>query len=912
MPRRHLVPWTFVCLLVVAPAAFATARAIDLGRSRIAVRRGIARLTVQGTCALHDVAVGQPVSLGVAGMNVTAAAGVAAQRRRSVLVDDDGVPRGRLRLRAIPGHGVRFRARLSAPAPSGPLNPVDVSFRLGDEGCTRTVIFASRVVRDTTKLRYPAKGGPDADGDGARRGDGDCHDGDPGIGPDAVDVCGNGLDEDCTGSDVPCHPPLYPGLRVGDANAGSAAGDLNGDGVLDLVYGTFGSDVGHPVDEVSVLLGRGDGTFVKAAPLTTGVGPSAVAVGDFDADGRDDVVAASGVTGELQVFLATSDGTFVPSTPVTVAPAPLDVAVGRLDANTTLDVVSVQYANGEPGAGTVAVLLGNGDGTFAPPLTVATIDAPAALALADLDADGNTDVAIADHRAQVAVHLGGGDGGLGAPLPLPPTPGNSGGGTALVAARLDADATIDLVVAEPFDEASVFLGNGDGTFAFAGGHPVGGGAVGVGDVDGDGLADVVGPAGVAFGVGGGAFAAPLSVGPGFAGHVLVADLDRDERLDLIVGPWLYLGRGERAFGTRAAPTAFFPQALAVGALDADGIPDLAVAGELEIDSDTGLEVGFLATFLGGADGTPVFRAELPLVTSQTTAIPGVAIGDLDDAGASDVGVAVRPGPGLRLLAGNGDGTLSPLDELPAPPLGFTDLIAADLDADGHGDVVAASGTAREVHVFLGSPGGGFVAPQIHAAGTDVVPFAFQGARLALGFLDGDAILDLAVTSDESDEVAVLRGLGGGDFAPQQRFATGDGPSDVVIADLDGDGDADLAVANGDSRDVSLLLGDGAGGFAPEVRVSTAGPGEPNGSAQPVLVEIAAADVDADGRIDLAVTTLAANDVRLLRNQGGTTFSLEVYGVGSVTRALALADFDASGTPDLAVSHDGGVRILLHR
>jgi hypothetical protein len=141
-------------------------------------------------------------------------------------------------------------------------------------------------------------------------------------------------------------------------------------------------------------------------------------------------------------------------------------------------------------------------------------------------------------------------------------------------------------------------------------------------------------------------------------------------------------------------------------------------------------------------------------------------------------------------------------------------------------------------------------------------------------------------------------------------AVGRQPNDVALADVDGDGNLDVLTANIGSRDVSVLRGNGRGAFTPA-------PGSP------VSVGIAAhlvvaADFDRDGALDLAVTEHDSNDVVLLRGNGRGSFAVAatraraIEGVAPHNHGLVAADFDGDGRLDLATSNNNGnsVSVLL--
>ncbi len=170
--------------------------------------------------------------------------------------------------------------------------------------------------------------------------------------------------------------------------------------------------------------------------------------------------------------------------------------------------------------------------------------------------------------------------------------------------------------------------------------------------------------------------------------------------------------------------------------------------------------------------------------------------------------------------------------------------------------------------------------------------------MAIGDLDGDGAADLAVTNhadllNSPDTVSVLLNLGAGNFAPRVDHPTGFYPSAVAIADLDSDGRSDLAVVC--MKGVAVLLNQGGAQFAP------AGyPGDEQGTA------IAIADLDGDGRPDLAVPSAASGMVNLFFNLGGGTFASAIdypFALGPNLNATAVAagDLDGDGAIDLAVA-----------
>jgi len=252
-------------------------------------------------------------------------------------------------------------------------------------------------------------------------------------------------------------------FRTGKRVSSIAAGDFDGDGRVDVV-------VVHPYLPilVSLLRGTGDGGFQPPVDTLTHFAPAALAVGEFNGDGRADLVGANGYGGFLQVLLGKPDGTFEV---VEVGPqmATSAAAVGDFNADGKQDL-AVAY----PAVQSVSILLGNGDATFELGDFYPAGDQLFSLAAADLNGDGKLDLAaghafvgISDPApeahccevpTEVSVLLGGGDGTLGEE-----TRYDSGQSFSLGVGDFDQDGHMDLVSSS----STILFGAGDGTFGRA-------------------------------------------------------------------------------------------------------------------------------------------------------------------------------------------------------------------------------------------------------------------------------------------------------------------------------------------------------------------------------------------------------------------------------------------------------------
>jgi hypothetical protein len=200
---------------------------------------------------------------------------------------------------------------------------------------------------------------------------------------------------------------------TGDSPSSVATGDFNGDGKLDLAVANSGADNG--VGSVSVLLGRGDGTFDSAVNYSGGFGSLSLAVGDFNRDGKLDLVEANFGTSNVTILLGNGDGTFQAPRSYGTNGAPTSVAVGDFNGDGKLDLVVANLVNDSGGAGSMGVLLGNGDGTFQPVVNYSLGSNPDSVAVGDFNGDAKLDLAVANsggygNQASMKLLLGNGNG----------------------------------------------------------------------------------------------------------------------------------------------------------------------------------------------------------------------------------------------------------------------------------------------------------------------------------------------------------------------------------------------------------------------------------------------------------------------------------------------------------------------
>lgn len=252
-------------------------------------------------------------------------------------------------------------------------------------------------------------------------------------------------------------------------------GDFNGDGVIDVVATNF-------VGSVSILLGRGDGSFKGAVSYATGASPSDVTVGDFNGDGRADIATADYLTTTISVLLGAGDGTFGPRVSFE-AFRPDGITSADVNGDGLVDIIT----GSRNGAGSVGILLGTGSGSFAPAVSYAATQSRA-VAAADFNNDGSIDVVTVGNDVQVLMGLG--NGALGPAVSY----GSASDNYSVSAGDFNGDGYMDFAVSEYYSSTvGVYIGRGDGTFENRAGYGTYGDSwsVATGDVNGDGVTDLI-------------------------------------------------------------------------------------------------------------------------------------------------------------------------------------------------------------------------------------------------------------------------------------------------------------------------------------------------------------------------------------------------------------------------------------
>ncbi len=264
-----------------------------------------------------------------------------------------------------------------------------------------------------------------------------------------------------------------------DPDSGVLA-DFNGDGHLDLA--ALNREDGESF--IAIMLGEGDGGFAPAVmmPVAQYYSYDELAADDLDGDSHVDLVKSNFYDDSVAVFLGNGDGSFQAAVDYPAGDGPRSVTIGDGDGDGVPDLLLAERTSD-----TVLALRGNGDGTFQPVVTFPAGDDPVRAEFTDLNGDSIPDLVMANYNS-IWVRLGNG-GGTFQPADQYAT---SNALLSLIIEDFNGDQVPDMAVSFGYSDSRIYQGSGDGTFFLLGEHPPDG-SLAVADFDRDGRPDLAVP-----------------------------------------------------------------------------------------------------------------------------------------------------------------------------------------------------------------------------------------------------------------------------------------------------------------------------------------------------------------------------------------------------------------------------------
>ncbi|MGB7207437.1 MAG: VCBS repeat-containing protein [Pyrinomonadaceae bacterium] len=544
-----------------------------------------------------------------------------------------------------------------------------------------------------------------------------------------------------------------PSLPVPSGTEDIATGDLNNDGLNDIVVATQAGGIELFLQTAGREYSRGGNDTAKLQSGGSVLDIRAVLVADLNTDGRNDVltVGRGVLSGNPNCLLLINQGNtnFTPSLFQAGTSELYDLAAADVNADGNLDLVTVGY-------GGTWVSIGNGNGTFAAPMVLDQGVASKVVVISDLNGDQNPDLSVLNyHTNKVAIYLNNGTGGFAFSSHITAPYGVSG----LAVANMNSDLHPDILVSHG-SGVSVSLNSGNAVFNAAVNYPITQReAFGMtsGDFNLDGHADAAVMAGsnslvVLLNNGGGGLSNETVWGGGVETTALVSsDLDDDSRPELLLGYSTSSGGRVKLYFNLSQPPVIVLRT--PFDYDGDGRSDLSVRRP----SDN------IWYILRGTAG--YFNIEF--------GVPGdlIAPADFDGDGKTDIAV-FRPSNGTWYTFNSGSQSFTTTGwgadgDLPVP---------ADHDGDGRADLVVFRPSTNTWYTRF-------------ANGTfSTTAFGVAGDKPVVGDFDGDGKADIGLYRPSDNNWYILKtGFG---FFVQTWGVAGDIP---VPADYDGDGKTDVAV-----------------------------------------------------------------------------------------------------------------------
>ena len=683
-------------------------------------------------------------------------------------------------------------------------------------------------------------------------------------------------------------------------------------------------------NNISILSGNGSGGFSAASgsPISVGSNPHSVVIGDFNGDGKQDLAIANAYSHNVIVLHGNGSGGFTAASgsPYAVGSYPWAVAVGDFNADGKEDITTANYASNN-----VSVLLNTCTPNTAPTISAVGVTRQQGSPPANATIANVNDLEDPETALTVTVN-----GGTSATVNGVTVSGISVDAAGVVTANVIADctattATFTLRVTDTLaflNEATVTVTVNPNTApALTYASPQSVAFAGALNVTPTTASDNGTITGYAVQAGHGLTTAPTVDASGVVSitnaqpagtHTITlratdnCGLTTDATFTLEVQPPLpTLGTYPDTSVALGANATVTPDAPPTNTTSIDVSSSTNFKGTFSADPATGVvrvtnahPAGIYTVTVTAFNGpvantTKTFTLTVQagtvctgasLFTNAADSSVGsapvlVAIGDFNDDGKQDIAAANLDATTVSIRLGDGAGGFTGTTEVSVGS-GPSSVAIGDFNGDGKQDIATANNGSRTLSIRLGDGAGGFTGTTEVSVG--IVPFS-----VAIGDFNGDGKQDFAAANGGSASVSIRLGDGAGGFTGTTDVSVGTYPVSVAIGDFNGDGKQDIAVANYNSNTVSIRLGDGAGGFTGTTEVSVGG--------NPYSVAIG--DFNSDGKQDTAAANAYSNTVSIRLGDGAGGFSDTTnVSVSTIPRSVAIGDFNNDGNQDIAAAN----------
>lgn len=678
-------------------------------------------------------------------------------------------------------------------------------------------------------------------------------------------------------------------FNAGTTPGGIAVGDIDGDGKPDVVVASLNSNSVSILRNTSVAGEITLGSFASKVDLITISSPYCVTIGDIDGDGKPDLAVSDYTNNTVSVFRNNCEpgtittGSFETRIEFPVGSYPYQVAIGDIDGDGKPDLAVTNW-----GSNTVSILRNLSSAgsftlsSFATKVDFTTLTNPGQIAIADIDGDGKQDVTVT----------------------------NSNVDSFSIFRNISTSGSVTLSSLAP--RADFLIGPANGARALA-----------VGDIDGDGKPDLV--IGNNFAVGGIVYvfrntSSPGIIGPGSlaaridftsgagVSSIAIGDVDMDGKADLVVtnsiANTISVIRNKLSEPLPPPPPAissFTPASGIVGSsvtINGTGYSTTASEnivwfGAVRATVTSATATQLTVTVPSGTTYQPITVTVNGLTAYSdkpfnVTYTGGGSFNSSSFASTVDLAVGTNPWFGVAL---------------------------GDLDGDGKPDMVSTNFGTNNISVLRNTTPSGSIGTVSFASKVDLYT-GVGPAGVAIGDIDGDGKPDIVVANSNSNTISVYRNISvlgsisASSFADREDIYTSAGPWGIVIGDIDGDGKPDIVVSNPGTNTISIYRNKSSLGSITSASFETS----VDFSSGATFSCLAIRDIDCDGKIDIAFTSMSGNCVSIFRNTStpgsftiGSLSARVDFIIGTsaspITIGVAILDIDGDGKPDLAVTNE---------